>query len=108
MEVNNHLVDPKFVEVEGKPGVFPRGKYKLVIIYVRLLLSQVQIFPEMIEEIVILANTAKIATTEPMQMDSYRFRVEADCYNISDRTNGFQQENILKFMYIELFLTKHM
>ena len=59
----------------------------------------------MIEEIVILSEYGqKIATTEPDANGSHSwFRVEADVIILVDPNKWILQENILKFMYTELF-----
>lgn len=77
---------PKFVEVEGKPGVFSRGKVQISNNLRTLTFKSGTNFQEMIEEIVILSEYGqKIATTEPDENGFIPwFRVEADCYNIDD------------------------
>ena len=77
---------PKFVEVEGKPGVFSRGKVQISNNLRTLTFKSGTNFQEMIEEIVILSEYGqKIATTEPDANGFIPwFRVEADVYNISD------------------------
>ena len=77
---------PKFVEVEGKPGVFSRGKVQVSNNLRSLTFKSGTNFQEMIEEIVILSEYGqKIATTEPDENGFIPwFRVEADVYNISD------------------------
>ena len=77
---------PKFVEVKGKPGVFSRGKVQISNNLRSLTFKSGTNFQEMIEEIVILSEYGqKIATTEPDANGFIPwFRVEADCYNITD------------------------
>ena len=77
---------PKFVEVKDKPGVFSRGKVQISNNLRTLTFKSGTNFQEMIEEIVILSEYGqKIATTEPDANGFIPwFRVEADCYNITD------------------------
>ena len=77
---------PKFTEVDGKEGVFERGKITVSNNLRDLTFASGTKIQTMIEEIVLLSEYGKrIAETEPDEngMIPY-FRVETDVYNITD------------------------
>ena len=80
---------PKFVEVEGKEGVFERGKIQISNKFRTLTFKAGTTIQEIIEEIILISEYGqKIADTEPDENGMIPwFKVEADVYNITDHAN---------------------